>query len=74
MIIKEDIRKTIERLDYKVESYDQAVVMKENELMINISEYKAENYRISPLHYTLRKNIIINNYIFALLLIMIPFH
>jgi MerR family transcriptional regulator, aldehyde-responsive regulator len=28
----EDIRKTIERLDYKIESYDQTVVMKENEL------------------------------------------
>lgn len=28
----EDIKKTIERLDYKIESYDQIVVKKENEL------------------------------------------
>ncbi|AKN31669.1 transcriptional regulator [Clostridium carboxidivorans P7] len=28
----EDIKKTIERLDYKIERYEQAVVIKENEL------------------------------------------
>lgn len=28
----EDMKKTIERLDYKIEIYDQAVVKKENEL------------------------------------------
>ena len=28
----EDIRKTVERLDYKIESYEQTVVTKENEL------------------------------------------
>jgi MerR family transcriptional regulator, aldehyde-responsive regulator len=28
----EDIKKTIERLDYKIERYEQAVVTKENEL------------------------------------------
>lgn len=32
MIRMEDMQKTLERLDYKIESYDQAVVAKEKEL------------------------------------------
>lgn len=39
----EDMKKTIERLDYKIESYEQTVVIKENELkkpMISILHTK----------------------------------